>query len=105
MTRKVKPNSEKNAIAIDELAAVTRMSLNTRTSSNGCSVLSSRQTNAAIKTAVPMNPAIDVALDQPRCGPSIIVYTSSDTNAIESKKPAISSRSAFGSFDSGTNRH
>ena len=88
---------------IAEVAAVTRMSRKTRTSSRGCAVLRSRQMKAASSATVPMNPAMDSVLVQPRCGPSMIVYTSSDTNAMESKKPVMSRRSAFGSFDSGTN--
>jgi len=71
--RNVKPKSEKNAMKIDEVAAVTRMSRNTRTSSMGCSVFCSRQMNAAVSTAAPMKPAIDSALVHPRCGPSMIV--------------------------------
>lgn len=35
----------------------------------------------------------------------MIVYTSSDTKEMESKNPAMSRRSAFGSLDSGTNTH
>ena len=79
------------------------MSRNTPTSSRGCAVFRSLQMNAATNSAVPTKPLIDSVLVQPRCGPSIIVYTSSDTKAMDKRKPGMSSRSEFGSFDSGTN--
>ena len=90
-------------MAIADVAAVTRMSRNTPTSSNGCAVFRSLQMNAAMNNAVPMKPPMDSVLVQPRCGPSMIVYTSSDTKAMDKRKPGMSRRSAFGSFDSGTN--
>ena len=66
MMRNVKPNSEKKAMKIDEVAAVTRMSRNTRTSRSGWVVPRSRITNPTPNTAAPMNPAIEIPLVQPR---------------------------------------
>ena len=73
MTRKMNPESAKNEIATDPLAAVKRGLRNRLRSSIGCSVRRSQATNAAASTAVSAKPPSVRVLAQPRSGASMIV--------------------------------
>ena len=69
----MKPDSAKNEIATEALAAVKRGSRNRLTSSIGGSVRCSQATNAAATAAVSAKPAIVRVLPQPCSGASMIV--------------------------------
>ena len=73
VTRKMNPESAKNEIATDTLAAVKRRFRNSVRSSIGSSVLRSRATNAAASSAVSAKLPIVRALPQPWVGASMIV--------------------------------
>ncbi len=73
VTRKMNPDSAKNEIATEALAAVNRGLPNRLRSSIGCSVRRSQATNAAASTAVSAKPPSVRALPQPWFGASMIV--------------------------------
>jgi len=96
------PDSAKNEIATEPLAAVNRGFRNSVTSSIGSSARRSQATNAASTTAVTAKPARVLALPQPWFGASMIVYTSRPIAAVESANPPLSARGASGSREVGT---
>ena len=73
VTRKMNPDSAKNEIATEALAAVNRGLRNRLRSSIGCSVRRSQATNAAASTAVSAKLPSVRALPQPWFGASMIV--------------------------------
>jgi hypothetical protein len=100
--RKMNPDSAKNEIATDPLAAVNRGFRKSLTSSIGDSERRSQATNAASTRAASPNPTSVRVLPQPWFGASMIVYTSSPIAIVESAKPQLSVRGAAGSRDVGT---
>jgi hypothetical protein len=99
--KKMNPNSVKNAMVTEMLAAVNRRLANSRTSSMGYWVRRSHATKPPNRITLPRNPAKDAVAPQPRSGASMIVYTSRLMNAADSTSPATSRGCAFGSFDDG----
>ena len=98
----MKPASEKKVIMTAPLAALNRRSVNSRTSSIGCSARRSSATKMPTSTAVSAKPAMVEAEAQPRSGASMMVQVSRVSIATETPRPGLSSAGAAGSRDSGT---
>ncbi len=98
----MKPNRAKKATVTAPEAALNRGSAKSVTSSIGCSARRSRRTNSATSASAPAKPASVAALDQPRSGPSMIVWVSRPSAATDTARPGRSSRGTDGSRDSGT---
>jgi hypothetical protein len=99
---KMKPNSPKNASAIEMLAALNRGLRNSRTSSIGSGRRTCHQANTARMASAPPIPATVVADTQPCCGASMIDQVSSPIPATDRSAPSGSNRPASGSRDSGS---
>src|SRR3954463_540324 len=105
VSRKMVPNSARNANVIAPLAAEKRGFSKKRTSSIGFELCSSHRknpTSTAMPTANPASTAGDV---QPSLGPSMTAHSSTARPTIERSDPKGSSLPACGSLESGTSRY